>query len=314
MNIRTTYILTALILVIGLPFAVFGQGQVRASLDSAEILIGDETRLRIEISLPDGSRLVRIGTDTLGTVKGLERRRASLVDSVDYAGGVSYSQVIVLSAFDSGYYRLPPVPVDIQTSEGGVRLYSNDLGFEVRTIPLEADTARLQPIKGIWKESVRISDFWPLFLALLGIFLIIFMVKRLRRKKVVEVAEMPAPPLLPAHEVALEQLQALREKGFLEKREYKQYQSELTHILKEYVSRRYTVQALESVTEEVRELLEDVAVEKRYSEAVIQVLRDADQVKFAKAELSLERHQAGWQVIFDFVQATKPELHDDRVD
>jgi len=314
MNICIKYISTALILVIGLPFAVFGQGQVRANLDSTEILIGDETRLRIEISLPNGSRLVRIGTDTLRTVKGLERRRTSLVDSVDYAGGVSYSQVIVLSAFDSGYYRLPPVPVEIETSEGPDQLYSNDVAFQVRTIPLEADTARLQPIKEIWKEPIRVSDFWPLFLVLLAIPLIILIAKHLRRREVVEMPETPAPPMLSAHEAAFEQLQRLREKGLLEKGQYKLYQSELTHILKEYISRRYEVQALESVTEEVRQLLDGVSVEKPYSERVIQVLRDADQVKFAKAELSPDRHQAGWQVIFDFVQATKPELHDGRVD
>jgi hypothetical protein len=54
-------------------------------------------------------------------------------------------------------------------------------------------------------------------------------------------------------------------------------------------------------------MLEDAGVEKRWSEDVIQVLRDADRVKFAKAELPAEQHQVAWQVIFDFVQATKSE-------
>ncbi len=314
MNVSAKSTVVSLALFICLPFAAFGQGQVRASLDSTEILIGDETRLRIEISLPQGSRLVRVGTDTLGTVKGLERRRINPVDSVGYAGGVSYSQVLVLSAFDSGYYRLPPVPVEIETSAGLERLYSNNLLLQVRTIPLEADTARIQPIKGIWKEPVWISDFWLLFLALLAIPVIILVVARLRRRKVVEEPELPAPPPLPAHEIALEQLQVLWDKGLPEKGQYKLFQSELTHILKEYVSRRYAVQALESVTEEVQQLLDDAGVKSGESEKVIGVLRDADQVKFAKAELPLERHQAAWRVIFDFVQATKPELHDGRVE
>lgn len=307
MNIRTTHALFFLILFIWLPFVASGQGSVRASLDSTEILIGDETRLRIEISLPQDSRLVRIVTDTLGTVKGLERRRAGSIDSTAYAEGKFYSQGFVLSAFDSGYYRLPPIPVDVQTPEGRVRLYSNDVAFQVRTIPLESDTARLQPIKGIWKEPIRITDYWPLLLALLSILLIILIIKRLRQRKEVEVPVVPAPALRPAHEAALEQLQVLREAGMLEKGQYKLYQSELTHILKEYVSRRYEVQALESVTEEVRQLLDDAGVEKRKSEGVIGVLQDADMVKFAKAELPAEQHQAAWQVIYDFVQATKPQ-------
>lgn len=314
MNISAKSTVVSLALFLCLSFAAFGQGRVRASLDSMEILIGDETRLRIEISLPRGSRLVRVGTDTLGTVKGLERRRVNPLDSVDYAGGVSYSQVLVLSAFDSGYYRLPPVPVEIETSEGPERLYSNNLLLQVRTIPLEADTARIQPIKGIWKEPVWISDFWLLFLALLAIPVIILVVARLRRRKVVEEPELPAPPPLSAHEIALEQLQVLWDKGLPERGQYKLFQSELTHILKEYVSRRYAVQALESVTEEVRQLLDGAGVKSGESEKVIGVLRDADQVKFAKAELPPERHQAAWRVIFDFVQATKPELHDGRVE
>lgn len=312
MNTRVKLSFFPLLLSLWVPFATYAQ--VRASLDSTSILIGDEVQLRIEISLPKGKRLIRIGTDTLGTVKGLERRRANLLDSVAYPQGMAYSQVFVLSAFDSGYYRLPPIPVDVQAPEGFERLYSNDLALQVRTIPVAADTARLQPIKGIWKEPIRVTDYWPLLLAILSIPLIIFIVKRLRRRKEIEVPVVQAPPLLPAHEVALEQLHILRNKGFVEKGQFKQYQSELTHILKEYVSRRYEVQALESVTEEVRQMLDDAGVEKRQSEGVIRVLRDADRVKFAKGELLPEQHQAAWQVIFDFVQATKLEEYDGRME
>ncbi|MFZ4426357.1 MAG: hypothetical protein ACOYOO_04310 [Saprospiraceae bacterium] len=312
MNTRAKRFLFPLMLFIYLPLAAYCQ--VQASLDSAQILIGDETHLRIKISLPKGDQLILIGTDTLGTVKGLERRRANPLDSTEYVQGMTYSRAFVLSAFDSGYYRLPPIPVDIRTSEGLERLYSNSLVLQVRPIPVEADTARLQPIKGIWKEPVRVTDFWPLLLAVLAVPLIVFLVKRLRNRKAAVAPAAPAPPPPPAHEVAMEQLHALWNSGILEKGQFKQYQSELTHILKEYVSRRYAVQALESVTEEVREMLEDAGVEKRWSEDVIQVLRDADRVKFAKAELPAEQHQVAWQVIFDFVQATKPEEYDGRME
>lgn len=294
-----------------LPFWSTGQGRVRASLDSTDILIGDEVRLQVEIALPKGSRLLRIGTDTLGTIKGIERRRALQRDSLSDERGISYAQGFVLSAFDSGNYRLPPIPVDIQTPSGRSRLIGNDLFLRVRALPMAADTARLQPVKGIWKEPVRLADFWPYALILAAIPLMVYLFRRMRRKPPpVLLTGEPAVPLAPPHIVALERLEALREKSLLEKKQFKTFQSELVHIFKEYISRRYSVQALESVTDEVVALLEAADVEKQWISLAHQVMRDADWVKFAKADLPLEQHEAAWQIIFDFVQATKLELDD----
>jgi hypothetical protein len=315
MNIRLKLLNLPLLLFIILPFCSVGQGRVRASLDSTDILIGDEIRLRMEIVLPPGSLLLRIATDTLATVKGIERRRALRRDSLIQDQGISYVQDFILSAFDSGDYRLPPIPVDIQTPSGRSRLISNDLFLSVRPVPLVTDTARLQPIKEIWKEPVRLADFWPYALILAAIPLMVYLFRRMRRKPPpVLLTGEPAVPLAPPHIVALERLEALREKSLLEEKQFKTFQSELVHIFKEYISRRYSVQALESVTEEVVHLLEVSDVEKEWIALAHQVMRDADWVKFAKADLPLERHEAAWQIIFDFVQATKLELDDGRLE
>ena len=70
-------------------------------------------------------------------------------------------------------------------------------------------------------------------------------------------AEEPAyiPPR-PAHEIAMEKLASLEQSGWLDKEDYKTYQSELTYILREYLEGRFNIQAMESTTAEIIKQME----------------------------------------------------------
>lgn len=301
-----------------IPLLTGAQGTVQAGLDSTEVLIGDEVRLTIALTLPKGFRLTRIAVDTFRMVRGLERRRALQRDSLATDQDVYYSQSFILSAFDSGYYRLPPVPVEVQTPEGGsMRLYSNNLSLMVRTIPVDPDSASIQPIKDIWKEPIHLSDIWWVVPAILGLLIAVLLWSRLRRKEV-ELEVLPkAASLRPAHEIALEKLHALQQSTLLAEGQFKVYQSELTFILKEYLSNRYQVSALESTTDDLEKLLPYLLqADQSWKNALLDMLRKADWVKFAKGSLSLNAHEAAWQQIYDFVQATKvqPVLPEDAKD
>lgn len=300
-KMQWTFLFLALVFATG----IAGQPSVVARLDSTDILIGDEVRLGLEISLPPGSEVVRIGIDTLRMVKGLERRRASSLSTLAVSNAAFFEQFFVLSAFDSGFYRLPPIPVDVRTPQGPRRLYSNDLGLMVRSIPISTDTAQLQPIKEIWKEPLKATDLWWIALLLAGIGGMIFLLRWLNRKKMPR-EEISAPTIQrPAHEIALEQLVALKAAGLPGKGQFKQFQSELTHILKSYISDRFQVNALESTTDEVRDLLQHLGAEASWSEALVRLLRNADWVKFAKGSLPEDAHESAWQTVYDFVLATR---------
>ncbi|MBV6427033.1 MAG: hypothetical protein KIPDCIKN_01546 [Haliscomenobacter sp.] len=304
---RTGFVRILMAVVAGLGFAAASgqEYQAEALLDSTSILIGDQVQLRVKMTLPASARLLKIGVDTLKQVPGLERLKASPVDSFLSNNAVHYEQSFVLTVFDSGYYRLPPIPIEL-LDKGQVRqALTNDLALRVRTIPVEPDSTRLQPIKDIIREPLKIQDFWLIGVGI-GVLLLLYgiwyrFLRKIRASAQQEITI--APPRAPA-EVALEKLEQLKTSGLLERGEFKLYQSELTFLFKEYLSGRFQCNALEATTDEVLDLLAHLGLAGDWREELGTVLRKADLVKFAKATLPFGDHVLAWETVYRFVIET----------
>ncbi|MBK6947153.1 MAG: hypothetical protein IPH16_02890 [Haliscomenobacter sp.] len=286
--------------------AALGQYQAEALLDSTSILIGDQVQFRVKMTLPASARLLKIGVDTLKQVPGLERLKASPIDSFLSNNAVHYEQSFVLTAFDSGYYRLPPIPVEL-LDKGQVRqVLTNDLALRVRTIPVQPDSTQLQPIKDIIREPLKVRDFWQLGAGVAVLFLLYWIWYRFLRKN--RSSAQPETTLAPSRapeEVALEKLEELKASGLLERGEFKAYQSELTYLFKEYLSNRFECNALEATTDEILDLLPGLGLSYDWSEVLSALLRKADLVKFAKATLSYGDHEQAWETVYRLVMETR---------
>jgi hypothetical protein len=86
------------------------------------------------------------------------------------------------------------------------------------------------------------------------------------------------------HERAFIKLQALENKELLEKEEYEEFQVELTHIVREFLSGKYRVPALESTSRELIDKLKGTKFPNKKLPVLRELLTMADLVKFAKAE------------------------------
>lgn len=289
---------------------VSAQIAASAVLDSADILIGDQVGLRVFVKHHPTVDVREIDWKPPASVEGIEILKTGAIDTVQAGAEFLLSQSLTITSFDSGYYFIPPVPV-IYTYNGRVdTIFTEQLGLMVRTIPVTGDSTRLEPIKPIIEEPFEFQDALPYLAGILGLIaLIVAMVFYLRRFKR---REAPPPPVIkrPAHEIALDKLEGLRKAGLWQQGKIKEYQSELTYIVREYLENRFHIKALESTTEEILRDLRKAAVDPQWIERLRQVFQTADLVKFANAEPPVNVHDHAMEAAEVFVFETKaPETN-----
>ena len=118
----------------------------------------------------------------------------------------------------------------------------------------------------------------------------------------------PAPPL-PPHEAALAALEKLRAQRLWQEGKHKLYYSALTDILRTYIAGRYGVSAMEMTSDEILaavRVLSEEELPKKAAMDLTAILRDADLVKFAKAEPDAEQNEQNYLRAYYFVEETKP--------
>lgn len=117
----------------------------------------------------------------------------------------------------------------------------------------------------------------------------------------------PAPPL-PPHVVAIRALEALHHRKLWQNGKFKHYYSDLTDILRTYIAGRYGIGAMEMTSDEIIEAMRSRSEEelpKKASMDLTAILRNADLVKFAKAEPDAEQNEGDYTRAYYFVEETK---------
>ncbi len=283
------------------------QVDVRAELDSNRILIGDQLRLRLTIAHPPSVSVTEIGWSVLQKEGTVEVLRPGSLDTVPGSTEeVLLQQELLITSFDTGYHRLPPIPVHY-LDKGVARVGETAaLALNVGSFPVRSDTAQLAPIKPIMEEPLALQDLLPyaggLAALLLLAALIIYLRKRRRAEPPAEEVEDPRP----AHEIALEKLEQLRSEKRWQRGEVKAYYSELTHILRAFLEKRFQVPALESTTNETAALLGRVPQEQAWKDELLALFRTADAVKFAKAQPPADTHEPRLSQAEDLVRRAIP--------
>ncbi len=215
-------------------------------------------------------------------------------------------QRLLLTSFEAGQYSLPPFVIEFTRNGETESTKTGPLALEVATIEV-TDSTQLNPIKPIVEEPRTLEDNLPYLIAIAAILLLIglvFLIRRLTRKK-----EVPPPPpvILKPHEIALQKLQALKEEKLWQKGEIKEYQTELTFIIREYLENQFHVPALESTTDEIIASLKKKKLESDWLDRLRKLFQNADLVKFAKSEPPTEIHEQSMKEAVEFVWETKPQ-------
>lgn len=280
------------------------QTLIDVKVDTADILIGEQTTLHVTVTTDHNRRIIiPLPSDTLMT--GVEVLSVSEADSTVTDGRLIIRRDILVTSFDSSLYLLPPfVAID-----GADTIASNQVALKVSTVPVDVDNPeQFYDIKDVWQPPFVLADYYPwIFGVLTALFLICvigYLVQRYRRHRS-EVPVTPAEPELPPYETAIRELDSIKDQKLWQQGLNKEYYTQVTDTLRRYISRRYGVNAMEKTSEEILAIIERETDERSVYDTLRQVLRLSDYVKFAKLHPLPDENDESMRNAYLFVNQTK---------
>ena len=105
--------------------------------------------------------------------------------------------------------------------------------------------------------------------------------------------------------LALQKLEELKGKKLWQNDQLKEYYSNLSFIVREYIENRFQLRALELTTDEINSLVKGVSeIEKTEKEKLSELLNLADMAKFAKQKPIAVENEEALKNAFVFVERT----------
>lgn len=261
---------------------VFAQQKpVKTSIDTTKNKIGSEFKLTLKTEVDTLSKVV---FPNLGNFGPLEVIQSYPIDTIRKNDRYELIKKYGLTQFDSGKYTIPSVRILINNKP----FLSDSLRVEVANVQVDTLKQKMFDIKDIIPAQKTVGDWWKylLIVLLLGGLgaLIYWYIKRTKKEKLEE--ETFTTPI----EKATSKLNKLEKKELWQKGEVKEYYSELTDIVRNYIEEAIEIPAMESTTSELIEGLKVASLKKKMKlsketiENLFAVLKQADLVKFAKSK------------------------------
>lgn len=275
-----------------------GNIQIGAASNTDTIPVGGQFLYRLEAKVDNGISWP-ILTDSIGSFEIIEIRDLDTVS----LNPMHLRQDFVLTHFDTGRFDIP----SIAFTYGSDSLFTQVVNI---TVIQGLDLPEENSLIGI-KDPINIpygwEDFKHIVYWLVGILLLIaiiyFILSKLKNRKGEVKIEAPK---IPAHIIALGELESLRTKNLWQNNQIKAYYSELSDILRTYIENRYHILAMESTTHEIDRDLKKV-LDKVDRKTLNEFLTTADLVKFAKANPETVDSEQYMNMVRDFVLKTKLE-------
>ena len=278
--------------------------QSRISRDS--ILIGDQIEWTLDLSLAPGES-ARISKPGEAPVPGVEALGDLKVDTLSQKGGkLDLRGRVLLTSFDSGSYDLPQLFVLLARADGSVdTLAYHGPHLEVTTIPI--DTATFQPydIKGQIRYPLTFKEVLPwIGLALLVAALVWLLVRWIKMRR--QNRDFFGKPVVqdPPHIVALRSLEKTRAQKLWQNGKQKQFYTQVTDALRQYIAERYGISALEQTSAEMFRDLADQEITPALFDQLKDLFATADFVKFAKHTATDQENENAIPTAIRFVNET----------
>jgi hypothetical protein len=282
-----------------------------ARLDSTNILIGDQIKYFLEIDYPKDIEVEfpNIPDSLQSLIEVLDR---SEIDTIDLENEDFQKQIraYTITSFDSGSYRIAPKWFKINNNGVIDSVPTNGVTLHVHSMAIDT-TRGLTDIKMPYDAPVTLKEVTPYILGaiLIGaiLFLILYSIKR--KKKNQPLFKLPVKPKEPPHVIALRELDRIKGEKIWQKEKTKQYYSEVTGVLRNYIEDRFDIPAMEQTTDEILNSFKyrkDLLGEKAYQN-LGQILTLADLVKFAKYKTLPDDDNLTLVNSYFFINDTKKE-------
>ena len=282
------------------------EAQVKTSVDTTTIKIGEELVLTLEVESDSTSKIIFSEGQTFQPLELLESYAA---DTTENDLKIKLIKKFGLTQFDSGSYIIPQQKVLINDKV----FFSDSLAVRVNAVMVDTTKQKLYDIKPIieLKKSQSFgSMFWWVLIILTIVACIIYLIIWRKKTHENDLNEVQIAP----YEKAKRALEKLDEKHYFENNKIKSFYSELTFVLRQYLNEKVYNQSLESTTDELLEALRTLSNSKKIDlknetlKKIESTLKRADLVKFAKSQPDFEIIRSDKNIINQEIDAVKEGL------
>lgn len=280
---------------------------VDASIDSLQLFIGEQAKVKIEVSYDAGQNMrLPVFNDTI--ITGVEVVDIAKPDTqyLNDKKRLLVTQEYIITSFDSALYYLPPFEVWVDDKP----YYSKALALNVLSVPV--DTLHPDQFfgpKGIMKPAFAWEDWalvvWLSLLAIPLVLLIIYLIIRYNDNKPI-LRTIKVEPKLPPHQLAIKEIERIKAEKSWQKGDPKVYYTELTDVIRTYIKDRFGFNALEMTSSEIIDRLLQEKDQKLMNE-LKSLFQTADLVKFAKHNPLMNENDMNLVNAVDFINQTKVE-------
>lgn len=305
MNRITAIVITVLLSFSGIWAAQAQQVKLNASLDTSNVLIGDQVAYRLQLLIPEGYQFDwPLFADTLAS--NVEILKRTGIDTLRLKDGLlEVKQVFTITSFDTGFYVIPPFKVKYrETEQSGDLKFVESEPYLLNVFSIPVDLAQpIKPIKGPIAVPITFMELlpWILLLFLVAGLVYFFLI---RKKKAAPITIFRSKPRLPAHIIALDALDQLKKEKLWQQGLIKDYYSRLSNIVREYIDERFDLPSVESTTYETMQMIKTKPVSGESMGLLKELLELSDLVKFAKAKPLPSEHDHCMNLAVGFVNNT----------
>jgi len=219
---------------------------------------------------------------------------------------------VKLRADKVGIYTIPPIPVSFKVSKQDQskpisgKITAPKVIIEVVSI-LRAqgeptDILDINELLEVDKDWVPII-FWGLNLILL--IIVLYALWKYRGAK--QNKNSLRTRVIPIHEIALNQLDSLKLKDFLNSGDSRKHFFELSEIFRHYLGKRYNFPAPDWTTEEITKYFQkDNKLELIQRNEIIRILNKSDLIKFAKIQVKSDADEI--ESVREIISSTRERL------
>ena len=218
------------------------------------------------------------------------------------AGKAYHKVVYPLRAFAPGSHTLPPIEIGY-TLDGQQSVFeTGSFTFEVTPVK----PANSSEMKDIAPPVVPASN-WPLYalaFTALAVASGLILWYAMRRKRLAVPLPEVAPQQSP-HDIALAKLRQIEAANLVAQEQFKRYHTEVSHVVREYISMQYDIPALELTTEELLHRLSSENVGEENHATLRRFFTACDLVKFAGHRPNKPTAHERMNEAKRFIEATK---------
>lgn len=283
---------------------------VTVTMRPDSILIGDHVTLRIEVE-KDMMQVVEFPEFDSEQKADIRIIRELPIDTLETGGRRQrLAKEYILTSFKAGEYSLSKFPLlYLDKNIADTLMIGEDLLLRVHTFDIDTASTTIYDIKAPEDAPVMIDEFRGYLMggiiAACVLAALVWVVAGLIARRRKEGPDDKPKLRIPAHTRAIGDLERLHNQKLWQNGKHKLYYTHLTDILREYLDGRYGIGAMEMTTDEIIFSVSGISLNDKNFDALNDILRTADLVKFAKYVPDADYNEKAYYDAYYFIEDTK---------